>query len=104
MAGSYNHIVNNDGTLMDNDRMMISGAMIENLGDAYEAIEELYGMIWFLAWQSVAPLIPIDEFKSLQYAREMIKDVVMSAQANYTAGLTASTEIHRLSPDRRHED
>lgn len=23
--------------------------MIENLGDAYEAVEEMYGMIWLLA-------------------------------------------------------
>lgn len=44
MAGSYNHCVNEDGTfdLPDLSR-------IENLGDAKEAIEEMYGMIWFLA-------------------------------------------------------
>lgn len=44
MAGSYNHCVNKDGTL-DLPRL----SRIENLGDAKEAIEEMYGMIWFLA-------------------------------------------------------
>lgn len=101
MAGSYNHVVNNDGTLMDNDRMMISGAMIENLGDAYEAIEEMYGMIWFLAHQAVAPHIPLEQFQYLHYAREMVKDIVETARQNYKDGLEVSLEIHRLSPDRR---
>jgi hypothetical protein len=46
MAGSYNHIVNNKGDLLNNERFV---GMIENLGDAYEAVEEMYGMIWWLA-------------------------------------------------------
>jgi hypothetical protein len=33
MAGSYNHIVNNKGDLLNNERFV---GMIENLGDAYE--------------------------------------------------------------------
>lgn len=44
MAGSYNHCVNEDGTLDLPDL-----SRIENLGDAKEAIEEMYGMIWWLA-------------------------------------------------------
>lgn len=46
MAGSYSHVVYSDGTLRDNDDFVNS---IENLGDAYEMVEEMYGMIWFLA-------------------------------------------------------
>jgi hypothetical protein len=46
MAGSYNHVVTNNGNLVDNERFV---QMVENLGDAYEAVEEMYGMIWWLA-------------------------------------------------------
>lgn len=46
MAGSYNHCVTKSGRLLSNESFV---DMIENLGDAYEAVEEFYGMIWFLA-------------------------------------------------------
>jgi hypothetical protein len=46
MAGSYNHTVTNRGLLRNNKSFI---DMIENLGDAYETIEEFYGMVWFLA-------------------------------------------------------
>lgn len=46
MAGSYNHVVNHKGQLLNNENFV---NMIENLGDAYEMAEEMYGMIWFLA-------------------------------------------------------
>ncbi len=42
MAGSYNHITNNVHQFVGVD-------LLENGGDTYEACEELYGMIWFLA-------------------------------------------------------
>lgn len=46
MAGSYSHMTSRDGRLLGNERFT---GMIENLGDAYEAAEECYGMIWWLA-------------------------------------------------------
>jgi hypothetical protein len=46
MAGSYKHVVNNNGNLRSNESFE---QVIGNLGDAYEAIEEMYGMIWWLA-------------------------------------------------------
>ena len=46
MAGSYKHVVDDRGLLR---RPEDFADMIENLGDAYEAIEEMYGMIWLLA-------------------------------------------------------
>lgn len=46
MAGSYNHAVNDDGQLRHPERMTIA---TETPGDAYETIEEMYGMIWWLA-------------------------------------------------------
>ena len=46
MAGSYNHAVEENGALRDPLDMH---TMLENFGDCYEAIEEMYGMIWWLA-------------------------------------------------------
>ena len=46
MAGSYAHAVMDDERLR-NPRTMSNAT--ENQGDAYETIEEMYGMIWFLA-------------------------------------------------------
>ena len=46
MAGSYNHAVTADGKLRNWRTMTIA---TETQGDAYETIEEMYGMIWWLA-------------------------------------------------------
>lgn len=46
MAGSYNHCVEDDGRLSSNRNV---AGMLENGGDVYEAVLEMYGMIWFLA-------------------------------------------------------
>jgi hypothetical protein len=43
MAGSYHHIVEENGAFSGQQHRL------ENGGDVYEALEELYGMIWFLA-------------------------------------------------------
>jgi hypothetical protein len=49
MAGSYNHCVADDGQLLVNEELQ---GMLECCsGDVYEAIEEMYGMIWWLADQ-----------------------------------------------------
>jgi hypothetical protein len=45
MAGSYKHCVTDAGKL----RRGSFADLVENLGDAYEAVEEMYGMIWMLA-------------------------------------------------------
>ncbi|MCI2421120.1 hypothetical protein MOQ72_27120 [Saccharopolyspora sp. K220] len=46
MAGSYGHVVADDGQLLVNENFV---EMVENLGDAYETVEHMYGMIWWLA-------------------------------------------------------
>lgn len=46
MAGSYNHAVDDQGRLLAPRHI---GIAAENLGDAFETIEEFYGMVWFLA-------------------------------------------------------
>lgn len=48
MAGSYSHVVNDAGQLIGQKRMH---GMLDysDTGDVYEAIEEMFGMIWYLA-------------------------------------------------------
>lgn len=46
MAGSYNHVVTDHGNLGSSE--FVNG-MLENGGDVFEAVEEMYGMIWWLA-------------------------------------------------------
>lgn len=43
MAGSYRHIVDKDNNLLSSD-----SNNLDNLGDAYEALEECYDMIQYL--------------------------------------------------------
>lgn len=46
MAGSYLHVVDSQGRLKSPTDLNQS---LENGGDVYEAVEEMYGMIWMLA-------------------------------------------------------
>jgi hypothetical protein len=46
MAGSYSHATTDDHKLRN---FLNMGIATETHGDAYETIEEMYGMIWFLA-------------------------------------------------------
>ena len=46
MAGSYLHVIELDGSLSSNEMV---NRMLENGGDVYEAVEQMYGMIWYLA-------------------------------------------------------
>lgn len=46
MAGSYRHITDKDNNLISNEEFP---NMIENLGDAYEAIEECWHLIDILS-------------------------------------------------------
>ena len=46
MAGSYNHATTKKGRPRNSETL---GIATETQGDAYETIEEMYGMIWWLA-------------------------------------------------------
>ena len=47
MAGSYRHVVDDSGALLDDEGI---NAMLEcRSGDVVECVEEMYGMIWWLA-------------------------------------------------------
>jgi hypothetical protein len=67
MAGSYGHVVRGDGNLGSNEFVT---SMLNNGGDVYETVEEMYGMIWYLA----AVLLPIGSSitakKAIEEARE----------------------------------
>jgi hypothetical protein len=84
MAGSYNHCVAKDGQLLVNRDLV---QMIENLGDAYEAIEEMYGMIWRLA-SSISDKLLIQ------------KAIIEAARCGYQLGIDASPgQEGRLDPE-----
>lgn len=76
MAGSYNHIITDQGNLVSDETFV---KKIQNLGDAYEAIEEMYGMIWYLANAA--------EFDKLDSA-----DLVEDARQHYQDGLQLARE------------
>jgi hypothetical protein len=67
MAGSYSHCVTEDGKLRNPYDL---AQMLENGGDVYEAVEELYGMVWYLA--------DGDELK-VEEARRMYRDGLQSS-------------------------
>ena len=78
MAGSYNHCVKTredggNGELLANEDLV---GMLENGGDVYEAVEEMYGMIWWLASHSEVGLPAVA--------------LVEQARKHYLAGLAFS--------------
>lgn len=78
MAGSYYHIVDEEsGEFCDNELFV---DMIENLGDAYEMAEEMYGMIWWLANKSATT--------SSMTSEELVK----RAHQEYTLGLALAKQ------------
>jgi len=100
MAGSYNHVVTDAGNLASNELVV---GMLENGGDVFEAVEEMYGMIWWLAAELVnhgqIALIALEETQTVRF--EMIKNTVEKARQEYKDGLGFSKAIHELVPDQR---
>lgn len=78
MAGSWNHMVTPKGRLLNNERFC---GMIENGGDAYEAAEECFGMVWWLA-RDLARMT-----KGPQATRADMLALISSARAGYKEGL-----------------
>lgn len=77
MAGSWNHMVTGSGKLRNNETFT---GMIENGGDAYEAAEQCYGMIWWLA-EALAAV------QDGTRGRARILDVIGQAREHYKDGL-----------------
>jgi len=94
MAGSYNHVVTDHGNLASNERV---NGMLENGGDVFEAVEEMFGMIWYLATQHNNEEAEDNPSRNLVEAKVRVEQ----ARQNYQEGLKRSKRIHSLFPDRR---
>src|SRR3954453_6394436 len=68
MAGSYNHVVTDDGNLGSNQFV---ADMLENGGDVFEAVEEMYGMIWYLTHHLVKADDSLSEESLANYRKSM---------------------------------
>lgn len=80
MAGSYEHIVQKNGNLAYNSVIV---AMLETGGDVFECVEEMYGMIWYLAKKT-------REFDQ----PDRVKMLVEEARQNYEEGLRFAKEVN----------
>lgn len=71
MAGSWDHMTNDDGTLYDQEF-----SRLENKGDCTEALAQCYGMTWQMAhW-----LAPVEG------TREDLLTVIEKARKTWKAG------------------
>jgi hypothetical protein len=86
MAGSYKHVVNADGTFH-------GVSLLDHLGDAYEALEEMYGMVWYLA-DSLAGRYAGEQHRPAEAA-----DLVEEARQNYTVGIERSPGLNVMELD-----
>lgn len=100
MAGSYDHVIQDDGNLASRERM---ADMLENGGDVFDAVEEMYGMIWLLAQQQVGVFDEQTNEEHRKAQADTAKEIVEWARQQYQAGLFLAKEIHRLSPGRGYE-
>ena len=78
MAGGYGHIVQKDGNLRA--PLMISN-VLDDGGDVFETVEEMYGMIWFLVSQP-------DQWAGRE--KQMVED----ARRQYQEGLKKAKEFN----------
>jgi hypothetical protein len=89
MAGSYRHVVSSSqrtfGPLLDPRDV---AGMLETPGDVWEAVEEMFGMIWFLAGQ-VNPDNPAS--------------AVELAEKNYRSGIEIGAGVD-IEPDEELDD
>lgn len=83
MAGSYLHVVDEDGALEEPED--IQGMLECVSGDVAECIEQMYGMIWYLANElSLAPAVYAG------FSPDMPDDCIDEAQKKYKEGLLLS--------------
>lgn len=78
MAGSYNHVTDDDSSLAPDAYIL---ERLDTMGDVVEAIEEMYGMIWYLAKMGnfVTTIGPA-----------ALAGIVEEARENYQVGLAVS--------------
>lgn len=78
MAGSYNHVTDDDSSLAPNAYIR---ERLDTMGDAIETIEELYGMIWYLA--------SVGKYHAKLGSASPV-EIVEDARENFKLGLEAS--------------
>jgi len=83
MAGSWRHMTTRTGELRDPKSF---NGMIENGGDAYEAAQQCYGMIWYLA-SVVAQYRSMEAAQAPSPSREIMLGVINEARLHYKDGL-----------------
>jgi hypothetical protein len=71
MAGSWRHMTTKKGKLRDSISM---SQMLENGGDVYEALEECYGMVWWLASQLAVNRPESSPEELIQLANDFYKE------------------------------
>lgn len=93
MAGSYSHITDSQGRFT-------GAGLIENGGDAHEALEECYGMIWWLARKIV------ELTGTPPYPRPELLSIIALARASYRDGLALGLNTDRddFDPDLEDDD
>lgn len=86
MAGSFGHMTNDDGTPYDRDYGY--GSMLENGGDVTGALEECYGMIWWLA-EALAyrDMDPATRMAAGRAPRDQVMVYIERAQSTYREGV-----------------
>lgn len=82
MAGSYNHMVNDEDGTPVNDSFGYPNLTIEEGGDVVETLEKCYGMIWYMAE------LLADEISVGLPSRSEILEIITEAQDHIQEGLT----------------
>lgn len=81
MAGSWSHMTTDDGKLRETESFH---GMLEDGGDVYEAAEECFGMIWWMA-KEIDRLL--NEGQPLAPDRTDLSLIISTAVHNYKTGL-----------------
>jgi hypothetical protein len=98
MAGSYKHVITRNGNFKDNEALIES---LETGGDVFETVEEMFGMIWYLASKNVGSFDAEGNVVAQKDKADRMKAWVEEARQNYRKGLGISQVAHRISPDTR---
>lgn len=93
MAGGYEQIVDRNGRLAPPGFV---AAMLDNDANVYETVEELFGMIWYLADLLVGSSTGYsDQSEDISRWKEEVKAAVEEAHEHHLRGLHQAKEINR---------
>lgn len=82
MAGSYHHVVDDAGRLLSPAQIRNS---LDTPGDVYEAVAEMYAMIWHLATRVSQQFPPLPPVVHVENARAAYIEVGLHASPGYAA-------------------